>query len=224
MAPPSARRAPLRVGVLISGGGTNLQALIDGCASGAIPAVIATVLSNRADAFGLERARRAGLAAEVLDHRAYADRAAFDLALAARLDAAGVELVCLAGFMRVLSPAFVRHYQGRLLNIHPALLPAFPGLHVQQQALDAGVRFSGATVHFVDEGVDTGPIIAQAVVPVLAGDDAAALAARILVQEHRLYPLAVRLFAEGRLRLEGRRVVVSEAQGDPGAALVNPPG
>lgn len=214
---------PLPVGVLISGSGSNLQALIDGCAAGSLPARIALVISNKPGVKGLERAAAAGIPTLVVNHREYPDRESFDQVLMAALDQAGVELVCLAGFMRVLTPGFVRHYQGRLINIHPALLPAFPGLHVQQQALDAGVRFSGATVHFVDEGVDTGPIIVQAVVPILPGDDAATLAARILQQEHRIYPWAVRLFAQGRLRLEGRKVVVAEAGGDGGAVLINPP-
>lgn len=211
------------LGVLISGSGSNLQALIDRCVDGFIPGEIRLVISNREDAFGLQRAARAGIPTRVIRHRDYPDRESFDRVMAAALDEAGVELVCLAGFMRVLSDFFVRHYQGRLVNIHPALLPSFPGLHVQQQAIDAGVRFSGATVHFVVEEVDAGPIIGQAVVPVLPGDDAEALAARILRQEHRIYPLAVRLFAQGRLRLRGRMVEVDGGGWAEGAALLNPP-
>lgn len=213
----------LALGVLISGSGSNLQALMDRCADGYIPGEIRLVISNKAEAYGLERARQAGIPTLVISHRAFPDRESFDAMMAEALDGAGVELVCLAGFMRVLSGAFVRRYAGRLINIHPALLPAFPGLHVQQQAIDAGVRFSGATVHFVEEAVDAGPILAQAVVPVLPGDDADTLAARILVQEHRLYPLAVRLFAQGRLRLAGRRVAVADAPWQPDTALLNPP-
>ncbi|MBF0426065.1 MAG: phosphoribosylglycinamide formyltransferase [Magnetococcales bacterium] len=214
--------ALLRYGVVISGGGSNLQALIDRSADGTIPGRIVLVISNEPGAFGLQRAGRAGIPTQVIDHRAFPDRASFEQALAAALDAAQVELVCLAGFMRVLTPWFVRHYRGRLLNIHPALLPAFPGLHVQQRALDAGVRFSGATVHFVVEDVDAGPIVAQAVVPILPGDDAAALAARILQQEHRIFPLAVRLFAQRRLEVQGSRVIIRGHEADAAAALINP--
>ncbi|MBF0124085.1 MAG: phosphoribosylglycinamide formyltransferase [Magnetococcales bacterium] len=200
--------ANLRIAVLISGSGSNLQALMDHCDNGIIPGQVVLVISNRADAYGLERARQKGIATQVIEHRQFSDRRDFDIALQQAIDQAEVGLVCLAGFMRVLTGDFVRHFQGRLMNIHPSLLPAFPGLHVQQQAIDAGVRFAGATVHFVDEGVDTGPIIAQAVVPVLQDDDAQRLAERILLQEHRIYPLAVQLFAENRLLVEGRRVSI----------------
>ncbi|GAB0056006.1 Phosphoribosylglycinamide formyltransferase [Candidatus Magnetaquicoccaceae bacterium FCR-1] len=218
-------RAPLRLGVLISGSGSNLQALIDRVADGFIPARIALVISNRADAFGLERARQAGIPTLVIDHKAHPDRPSFEQAMIDALNASQVELVCLAGFMRVLTPRFIRAFAGRLLNIHPALLPAFPGLHVQQRAIEAGARFSGATVHFVTEEVDAGPIIAQAVVPILDNDDASALAARILKHEHRLYPLAVKLYAEGRLRIEGQRVRVMDGDGiDPDVFLIAPVG
>ncbi|MBF0284904.1 MAG: phosphoribosylglycinamide formyltransferase [Magnetococcales bacterium] len=210
------------LGVLISGSGSNLQALMDGCASGYIPGRVALVISNKDEAFGLQRAAGAGIPTQVIRHREFPDRESFDRAMDQALREAGVELVCLAGFMRVLSPWFVGQWKGRLLNIHPALLPAFPGLHVQQQALDAGVRFSGATVHFVDEGLDTGPIVAQAVVPILPGDDAPTLAARILKQEHRLYPLAARLFCQGRLSLQAGRAVVEGGAWDGQAALINP--
>ncbi|MEO5334335.1 MAG: phosphoribosylglycinamide formyltransferase [Magnetococcus sp. YQC-5] len=213
----------LPVGVLISGGGSNLQALIDRSADGSMPARIAMVISNKPDVQGLVRANRVGIPTAVIDHRHFSNRESFEQAMIEVLDRAGVELVCLAGFMRVLSPYFVRRFQGRLLNIHPALLPAFPGLHVQQQALDAGVRFSGATVHFVSEEVDAGPIVIQAVVPVLEQDDAATLAARILQQEHRIYPLAVSLFAQGRLRIEQNRVLIQDPVGQADAALLNPP-
>lgn len=213
---------PLRIAVLISGSGSNLQALIDGCASGLIPGRIVLVISNKADVFGLERARNHQIPIQVIDHRLYATRTLFDQALAQALDAAGVELVCLAGFMRVLTSDFVRRYMGRMINIHPALLPAFPGIHVQQKAIDAGVRFSGATVHFVVPEVDAGPIILQAVVPVLDDDDATTLAARILRQEHRIYPMAVRWFAQNRLHLEGERVRVLEREEDQNMALIHP--
>ncbi|MBI5070315.1 MAG: phosphoribosylglycinamide formyltransferase [Deltaproteobacteria bacterium] len=217
----------IRIAVLASGGGTNLQALLDACAAGRIDGRVEVVLSNVPGAMALERARKAGAASEVLPSRGVSDRAAYDRSLVERLLPHRPDLVCLAGWMRLLTPAFLSAFgpapatRGcpRVMNIHPALLPAFPGLHVQRAALDYGARFSGCTVHFVDEGTDTGPIIAQAVVPVLAGDDEAALAARILQQEHRLYPQAVQWFAQGRLSLEGRIVVVEGARGVPAPQL-----
>ncbi|MBF0428732.1 MAG: phosphoribosylglycinamide formyltransferase [Magnetococcales bacterium] len=215
--------SPLAIGVLISGSGSNLQALIDRVADGFIPARIALVISNNPNAYGLKRAKQAGIPTMIIDHREFQGREPFDQAMIAALTQAKVDLVCLAGFMRILTPCFIRAFQGRLLNIHPALLPAFPGLHVQQQAIDAGVRFSGATVHFVTEEVDAGPIVAQAVVPLLQTDDAQSLAARILIQEHSLYPLAVSLFAQGRLRIEGNRVHILNPLASPEAALLNPP-
>ncbi len=204
-----ARRLP--VGVLISGRGTNLQALINACAEPAYPAEIVLVVSNVAEAAGLARSEKTGIATQIIEHSDYPDRAAFDRAMDLALRAAGVELVCLAGFMRVLTPAFCATWRDRLINVHPSLLPAFKGLHARAQALAAGVRVSGCTVHFVRPEIDSGPIIVQAVVPVRATDDAEALAARILVQEHRCYPLAVRLIAEGRVRVEGERVVIDNA-------------
>lgn len=213
--------------MLASGGGTNLQALLDACAAGRIDGRVEVVLSNVPTALALERARKAGAATEVLPSKGVADRAAYDGTLVDRLLPHRPDLVCLAGWMRLLTPAFLSAFgpapgtRGcpRVMNIHPALLPAFPGLHVQRAAIDYGARFSGCTVHFVDEGTDTGPIIAQAVVPVLPGDDEAALAARILQQEHRLYPQAVQWFAQGRLSLEGRRVLVEGAHGVPAPQL-----
>jgi phosphoribosylglycinamide formyltransferase-1 len=202
------RPAPLVLGVLASGRGSNLQAILDAIAAGRCPARVAVVVSDRKDAPALDRARRAGIRAVHLDPHAFPDRVTFDEAVAAVLDEHGVALVCLAGYMRVLSPAFVRRYRARILNVHPALLPAFPGLHAQRQALERGVRVAGATVHVVDEGVDTGPIVLQGAVPVLDGDTEETLSARILVEEHRLYPEAIRLFAEGRLEVTGRRVRV----------------
>jgi phosphoribosylglycinamide formyltransferase-1 len=210
--------ARLKLAVLISGRGSNLRALIAACADPGFPAEIGLVLSNRADAKGLEAAAAAGIATAVIDHKGFADRAAFDAAIHARLEAAGVGLICLAGFMRLFTPDFVARWQGRIVNIHPSLLPAFKGLHVHEQALQAGVRLTGCTVHFVSAEVDAGPIIVQAAVPVLAGDDPERLAARVLEAEHRCYPLAVRLIAEGRVRIEGDRTVVeSPGKDSPGA-------
>lgn len=204
------RREPLRIGVLASGRGSNLQAIIDAIEAGKLDCRLAVVVSDRADARALERARKHGAEAVFLDPKAYGSREAFDQAVLAVLAEHRVELVCLAGYMRVLSPAFVRALPGQIMNIHPALLPSFPGLHAQRQALRHGVKISGATVHFVDEGVDTGPIICQAAVPVGEDDTEETLAARILAEEHQLYPRAIRLFAEGRLSLLGRRVLVRE--------------
>jgi phosphoribosylglycinamide formyltransferase-1 len=198
----------LAVGVLVSGRGSNLQALLDATATPGYPARVVVVISDREQAPALDRARAAGVEALWVNPKDFADREAFDLALVAALQARRVGLVCHAGFMRILSPAYVRAFAGRAFNIHPALLPAFPGLHPQRQALEHGVKVAGATVHFVDETVDTGPIVLQAAVPVEEGDTEATLAARILVEEHRLYPAAVRLFAEGRLQISGRRVIV----------------
>jgi phosphoribosylglycinamide formyltransferase-1 len=200
----------LALGILASGRGSNLQAILDAIAAGRCPARVAIVASDRKDAPALARARRAGVPAVHVDPRAFPERTAFDEAVARVLAEHGVELVCLAGFMRVLSPAFLRRFPGRVLNVHPALLPAFPGLHAQRQALAYGVKVTGATVHFVDEGVDTGPIVLQAAVPVLEDDTEERLAARILVEEHRLYPEAIRLFAENRLVLDGRRVRIRD--------------
>ena len=210
--------ARLKVGVLISGRGSNLQALIAAAADPAYPAEIVLVISNRPEAAGLAHAARARIA-----HRMVADpsRAAFAAEADAALRQSGAELVALAGFMRILDTAFVEAWRDRLVNIHPSLLPAFPGLHPQRQALAAGARFSGCTVHFVRPEVDTGPIIAQAVVPVQPGDDEAILSARILGAEHRLYPLAVRLFAEGRLRIAGNSVAIVGAT-SPDMAVFNP--
>lgn len=195
------------IGVLISGRGSNLQAIIDAIGDGRLDARIALVISNRADAYGLERARKAGIDTLVLDHKAFPSRDAFDQATADALRAREVHLVCLAGFMRLLSATFVRAFPNRILNIHPALLPAFPGLHAQRQALEHGVRFSGATVHLVDTDLDAGPIVSQAVVPVFADDTEDTLSARILAEEHRIYPEAIGRILDGGWRLEGRRLL-----------------
>jgi phosphoribosylglycinamide formyltransferase-1 len=199
---------PLAVGVLVSGRGSNLQALLDACADPGFPARIAVVISDREHAPALDRARAAGVEALWINPKDFADREAFDLALVRELETRKVGLVCNAGFMRILSPAYVRAFAGRALNIHPSLLPAFPGLHAQRRALDHGVKVAGATVHFVDDVLDGGPIVLQAAVAVEPDDTEATLAARILAEEHRLYPAAVRLFAEGRLEIVGRRVIV----------------
>ena len=187
--------------VLISGSGSNLQALIDSIAHDGNPARIAAVISNRADAYGLTRAQNAGIATAVLDHKQFDGREAFDAALIEAIDAFDPQLVVLAGFMRILTPGFVNHYSGRLLNIHPSLLPKYKGLHTHQRALEAGDSEHGCSVHFVTEELDGGPLVVQAVVPVLADDSAESLAQRVHGQEHLIYPLAVRWFAEGRLRL-----------------------
>jgi phosphoribosylglycinamide formyltransferase-1 len=208
----------MRLGVLISGRGSNLEALTAACADPAYPAEIALVVSDRADAAGLARAAAAGIPAVAVPHPS---RPEFAAAVDARLRAARVDLVCLAGFMRLLDRDFVKAWHDHMVNIHPSLLPAFPGLHAQRQALAAGVRFAGCTVHFVRPEVDTGPIIAQAVVPVHPGDDEDRLSARILAAEHRLYPLAVRLVAEGRTRVSGGKVEIDDWQA-PELMALNP--
>ncbi|MDN6858534.1 phosphoribosylglycinamide formyltransferase [Pseudomonas sp. CAN2814] len=187
--------------VLISGSGSNLQALIDSLAGADTPAVIRAVISNRADAYGLERARQAGIETCFLDHKSYADRESFDAALIQAIDSFDADLVLLAGFMRILSADFVRHYQGRLLNIHPSLLPKYKGLHTHQRALEAGDAAHGCSVHFVTEELDGGPLVVQAAIPVESDDTPETLAQRVHVQEHVIYPLAMRWFAEGRVRL-----------------------
>ena len=200
--------------ILISGRGSNMEALIAARDKGELPVNIAAVISNKADAKGLETAAKAGIATRVLEHKAFASREAFDTALLALIDEFAPDLVVLAGFMRILTPDFVRHYEGRMFNIHPSLLPAFPGLHTHQRALEEGVRIHGCTVHFVTAELDHGPVVIQAAVPVLADDDEDRLAARVLQEEHRIYPQAVRWFAEGRLHLVDGRVQVSGAAAD----------
>ena len=199
-----------RLGVLISGRGSNLQALLDAGERGLFPGRVVVVISNVADAGGLERARRAGVPALVQDHRGRS-REEHDMSMVEHLRAHDVDLVCLAGYMRLLSPVVLRAYPGRVLNIHPSLLPSFPGLDAQRQAWEHGVKISGATVHLVDEGLDTGPIVAQEAVPVMDGDTPQTLAARILEAEHRLYPEAVRLVLSGRLERAGRRLFGKES-------------
>jgi phosphoribosylglycinamide formyltransferase-1 len=213
--------AKLKVGILISGRGSNMAALIRAARAADYPAEIACVVSNRGEAPGLALAAAAGIATAVISHRGHADRETFDRALSVELERHGVELVVLAGFMRIFSPWFPTRWANRVINVHPSLLPCFKGLHVQQQALDAGVRLSGCTVHFVIPDLDAGPIIAQAAVPVLAGDTEETLSARILRQEHRLYPLVVRWFAEGRVAVAEGRVAIRDIP--PGAALLFSP-
>ena len=203
-------REPLRVGVLASGRGSNFRALAEAVAGGRLPASVVVLITDRAGAPALAVARELRIEAAVVDPKQHPSREAHEKAVIGVLEERRVGLVCLAGYMRLLSAEFVAHFAGRLLNIHPSLLPAFPGLHPHRQALAHGVRVSGATVHFVDEGVDTGPVVLQAAVPVEPDDTEESLAARILVEEHRIYPEAVRLFAEGRLEIRGRRVDIRE--------------
>jgi phosphoribosylglycinamide formyltransferase-1 len=207
--------------ILISGRGSNMEALIAARDCGTLPVDIAAVISNRPDAAGLATAAAAGIAVRCIDHKAFAGRDAFDAALAGCIDGFAPDLVVLAGFMRILSDGFVHHYAGRMMNIHPSLLPAFPGLHTHRRALAEGVRIHGCTVHFVTPALDHGPVIIQAAVPVLDSDDEATLAARVLRQEHRIYPQAVRWFAEGRLRLADDRVRLAGEEA-AGGVLVAP--
>ncbi|MEE9436954.1 MAG: phosphoribosylglycinamide formyltransferase [Candidatus Adiutricales bacterium] len=196
------------LGVLVSGSGSNLQAIIDNIEASRLSAEIKVVISNEPEAYGLVRAENHHIRTMVVNHRDYDSREAFDQGLVTALKENGVELVILAGFMRVITPTFLKAFPNRIMNIHPALLPSFPGIHVWRKAIDYGVKFSGCTVHFVDEGTDTGPVIIQSVVPVLDDDDADSLSARILKQEHKIYSRAIQLFAQGRLEIEGRRVKI----------------
>jgi phosphoribosylglycinamide formyltransferase 1 len=198
----------LKLGILVSGRGSNLQAIIDAIKSKKLKVEISVVVSNVAGAFAIERAKKSGIKTAVVNGREYQDKSSYEKKVINTLVESDVDLVCLAGYMRLLSPEFVKAFAGRIMNIHPALLPAFPGLHVQKKALDYGVKYSGCTVHFVDEGCDTGPIIIQAVVPVLDDDTEDTLSARILEQEHKIYPEAIRLYSEGKLHIEGRRVKI----------------
>ena len=213
--------AELKAAVMISGRGSNLQALIDACADPGYPAKIVLVISNKPEVMGLERARIAGIDCQVIDHRDFAEREDFDDAITQALEAAGAELVCLAGFMRILGEAFVERWHDRMINIHPSLLPAFKGLNTHERAIDAGIRITGCTVHFVRPAMDDGPIIVQAAVPVLPEDDAGALADRILVAEHKCYPMALRLIAEGRARVVNEKVGFDGAEPADGL-LINP--
>lgn len=213
----------VKLGILVSGSGSNLQAIIDNIEAGRLDAQIKIVISNVPGVFALERARKHGLPVMVISHKEYKSREDFDQKLVEVLKAYEVELVILAGFMRLVTPVLLRAFPMRVMNIHPALLPAFPGTHVWQTEIDYGVKFAGCTVHFVDEGTDTGPIIIQAVVPVYDDDTAETLNARILKQEHKIYSRAIQLFAEGRLELKGRRVLTRGVPRAADAYLINPP-
>ena len=213
--------AKTRCVVLLSGRGSNLAAILKAAQAAEYPAMIAGVVANKADAPGLQLARDAGVPVSVVPNANYKDRDSYDAALQVAVDAYAPDLVVLAGFMRILTPAFVNHYAGRMINIHPSLLPSFTGLHTHQRALDAGVHIHGCTVHFVTAELDHGPMIAQAAVPVLAGDTAGTLAARVLTAEHQIYPAAIRWFAEGRLRVTGQQVVLADALSDD-AGMIAP--
>lgn len=214
-------KKPFRIAVLASGGGTNLQSIIDQQQCGKLAVDIALVVSNNPGAGALDRAQRAGITTLCINHRNYSTREDFDQALVKALQQAGIDLVVLAGFMRIITPVMLQAFPQRIINIHPALLPAFPGLKVQQQAIDYGARFSGCTVHVVDAGVDTGPIIIQAVVPILPEDSPETLAQRILEQEHRIYPQAIQWLAEDRVRIDGRKVIITDSA-DCSNTLMNP--
>jgi phosphoribosylglycinamide formyltransferase-1 len=213
----------VNLGILVSGSGSNLQSIIDNIEKGTLPARIRVIISNNPEAFGLERARTHGIPAVVITHGCSSSRQEYDQKLVDALKSHDVELVVLAGFMRVLSPLFLRAFPMRIMNIHPAVLPSFPGTHGQKQAFDYGVKFSGCTVHFADEGVDTGPIIIQAIVPVYDTDTEETLSQRILKEEHRIYPKAIKLYAEGRLQVEGRKVRVKDHPQPEDIPRHNPP-
>ena len=211
------------IGVLVSGSGSNLQSIIDHTEAGTLDAEIRIVISNNPDALALERCRKHRICSVVVDHRQFDTRESYDRRTISILESSGVELVVMAGFMRILSPEFFRAFPRRIMNIHPALLPAFPGIHVQHKAVEYGVKFAGCTVHFADEGIDTGPIIIQSVVPVFEDDTADTLSARILKEEHRIYPQAIQYYAEGRIEIRGRKVFINNAQRLTEEALHNPP-
>lgn len=212
MTPSASSSTPYKLVILISGGGSNLQSFIDAVSNGSLPAEIVAVFSNRPSAFGLQRAANAGIASELIDHTDFANREAFDAELMQRIDTYSPDLVILAGFMRILTPGFVQNFHGRLLNIHPSLLPKYPGLHTHQRAIDAGDQYAGATVHFVTEELDGGPAIIQAAVPIAADDTAETLAQRVLTKEHIIYPLAAQWFAEGKLTLEANYALLENTQ------------
>ncbi len=212
-----------RVAILISGRGSNMRSLLEAARAENFPAEIALVLSNRSDAVGLAFAKAQGVATAVVDHKIYAGREEFERSMQAMLEVHRIELICLAGFMRLLTPWFVGQWRGRMLNVHPALLPAFRGLHTHERALAEGVKIHGATVHFVAPEMDAGPIIAQAAVPVLDSDTPELLGARVLAQEHKIYPLALALVASGRVKIADQRVILDEGRGSGATtALISP--
>ncbi len=213
----------IKIAVLVSGRGSNLQAIIDNIEKGTLSAELAVVISDQANAYALERAQKHNIPAIHLSTKGFkGKRDEYDALLVSELRERNVDLVCLAGFMRIITPTLIKAFPNRILNIHPSLLPSFPGLHVQKKAIDHGVKFSGCTVHFVDEGMDTGPIIIQAVVPVLDNDTEDSLSERILKQEHKIYSRAIQLFTEGRLAVKGRRVIMSDNDDRSGQFLINP--
>jgi phosphoribosylglycinamide formyltransferase 1 len=213
----------VKLGVLVSGSGSNLQAIIDNMEAGRLDARIKIMISNVPDVFALERAKKHNIPSLVISHKGYKSREDFDQKIVETLQAHGVDLVVLAGYMRVVTSVLLRAFPMRVMNIHPALLPAFPGTHVWQAEVDYGVKFAGCTVHFVDEGTDTGPVIIQAVVPVYDDDTAETLNARILKQEHKIFSQAIQLYAEGRLKIQGRRVLAEGFPKAPDAFMINPP-
>lgn len=219
----AAGKGRLKVGVLISGRGSNLQALLDAAQDPSFPAEIVLVLSNRPGVMGLERAEKAGVPTATVNHKGFPDRERFDAEVTRTLEEAGVEFVCLAGFMRLVTPGFVQHWYNRMINIHPAILPLFPGLDTHQRALDEGCRLHGCTVHFVRHETDSGPIIGQAAVPVLPDDDADSLAARVLTAEHRLYPTCLRRIAEGKVTIEGEKLTISDEPSGTADQLIMAP-
>jgi phosphoribosylglycinamide formyltransferase-1 len=213
----------IRIGILVSGSGSNLQSILDACERSEIDGQVCVVISNVPGVYALERAMKKNIPTVVLPYGGFADRESYDRELVKILKEYQVDLVALAGFMRVITPVFLESFQGKVMNIHPALLPSFPGLGVRQKAIDYGVRFSGCTVHFVDDGVDTGPIIIQAVVPVYPDDTEESLKDRILKEEHKIYPKAIQLYAQGRLIIEGRKVLIRDYVKDESQCLTNPP-
>ncbi|MEN6623518.1 MAG: phosphoribosylglycinamide formyltransferase [Smithella sp.] len=212
-----------KLGVLISGSGSNLQSIIDNIEKGFLKATIKVVICNKPDAYGIKRAQKHGIPVAVLKHENFSSREDYDRELVRILKSNDIDLVVLAGFMRILTPVFLKAFPQKVINIHPALLPSFPGTHGQKDAFEYGVKFSGCTVHFVDEGVDTGPIIIQGIVPVLPDDTAETLAARILKEEHRIYPQAIQFFAEGKVEITGRKVYIKDSEKAQQVALHNPP-
>jgi len=199
---------PIKLGVLVSGRGSNLQAIIDASERGRIPAEVAVVISDKPDAYALERAKNHKIETQVVELKLFKNKEEYEKKMLKVLKDKKINLVCLAGYMKIVGPTLLKAFKGKMMNIHPALLPAFPGLHVQKKALDYGVKVTGCTVHFVDEGTDTGPIIIQVAVPILEHDTEETLSERILEQEHKIYPQAIKLFAEGKLKIEGRRVII----------------
>ena len=213
----------VKIAVLVSGRGSNLQAIIDNIEKGTLSAELAVAISDQSDAYALERAKKHNIPAVAVSAKGFkGKRDEYDALLVQELQKRNVDLVCLAGFMRIITPTLIKAFPNRILNIHPSLLPSFPGLHVQQKAIDHGVKFSGCTVHFVDENMDTGPIIIQAVVPILDGDTEDSLSGRILKQEHKIYSRAIQLYAEGRLKVEGRRVLLTGGKQSTDEFLINP--